>query len=102
MLAPDLADANIQRRVAMLRGGGAQVTAAGFRREPQLVETVAGCPAVDFGQTANARFLKRLIAVVQKLIILRRYKALFTDADVIIARNLDMLLIAACGRALGK
>jgi succinoglycan biosynthesis protein ExoL len=97
VLAQDLADAAIQRRVAMLCGGGAQVTAAGFRRVPQLVETVAGCPAFDFGQTANARFLKRLIAVVQKLIILRRYQALFTDADVIIARNLDMLVIGACG-----
>jgi succinoglycan biosynthesis protein ExoL len=102
VLAQDLADAAIQRRVAMLCAGGAQVTAAGFRRAPQSVENVAGCPAVDFGQTSNARFLKRIISVAQKLINLRRYQALFTDADVIIARNLDMLVIATCGRSLCK
>src|SRR5262249_21938884 len=35
VLAQDLADAAIHRRVAMLCAGGAQVTAAGFRRVPQ-------------------------------------------------------------------
>jgi succinoglycan biosynthesis protein ExoL len=84
----------------MLCAGGAQVTVAGFRRAPQSIENVAGCRTVDFGQTAHARFLKRIIVVVQKLISLRRYKALFTDADVIIARNLDMLLIGTRGRSL--
>lgn len=102
VLAQDLADAAIQRRVAMLSAGGAQVIAAGFRRAPQSIEKVAGCPAVDFGQTLNARFLKRIISVAQKLISLRRYQTLFIDADVIIARNLDMLLIATCGRSLCK
>jgi succinoglycan biosynthesis protein ExoL len=102
VLAQDLADAAIQRRAAMLCAGGAQVTAAGFRRAPQAVENVAGCPAIDFGQTLNARFLKRIISVAQKLVSLRRYQAVFTDADVIIARNLDMLVIATCGRSLCK
>jgi len=98
VLAQDLADAAIHRRVAMLRAGGAQVTAAGFRRVPQPIESVAGCAALDFGQTLNAKLLKRIISVAQKLISLRRYQALFTDTDVIIARNLDMLVIATCGR----
>jgi succinoglycan biosynthesis protein ExoL len=102
VLAQDLADVNIQRRTEMLCAGGAQVTVAGFRRVPQSVENVAGCRTLDFGQTSNARFFQRIIAVAQKLISLRRYKALFTDADVIIARNLDMLLIATCGRTLCK
>jgi len=102
VLAQDLADAAIHRRVAMLCAGGAQVTAAGFRRVPQAVETVAECPAVDFGQTLNARFLRRIISVAQKLISLRHYQTLFTDTDVIIARNIDMLVIATCGRSLCK
>ena len=102
VLAQDLADAAIQRRIAMLCAGDAQVTAAGFRRTPQSVENVAGCRAVDFGQTFDARFLQRIIAVVQKLISLRRYRTLFTDADVIIARNLDMLVIGTRGRSLCK
>jgi len=100
LLAQDLADAAIRRRIAMLCAGDAQVTVAGFRRAPQSVENVAGCRAVDFGQTSNARFLNRIIAVTQKVISLRRYKALFTDADIIIARNLDMLVIGTCGRSL--
>jgi succinoglycan biosynthesis protein ExoL len=102
VLAQDLADVNIQRRIAMLCAGGAQVTLAGFRRVPQPVENVAGCRTLDFGQTSDARFFQRIIAVAQKLISLPRYKALFTDAEVIIARNLDMLLIATCGRTLCK
>jgi succinoglycan biosynthesis protein ExoL len=100
VLAQDLADVNIQRRIAMLCAGGAHVTVAGFRRVPHSVENVSGCRTVDFGRTAHARFLQRIIAVVQKLISLRRHKALFADADVIIARNLDMLVIGTRGRSL--
>ena len=97
VLAQDLADAAIHRRVAMLCAGGAQVTTAGFRRVPQSIESVAGCTAIDFGQTLNAKLLKRIISVAQKLINIRRYRSLFTEADVIIARNLDMLLIGTYG-----
>ena len=102
VFAQDLADAAIQRRVAMLCAGGAQVTVAGFRRVPQPIQSVAGCAVVDFGQTSNAKLLRRIISVAQKLVSLRRYQTLFTDPDVIIARNLDMLLIAACGRSQRK
>jgi hypothetical protein len=100
LLAQDLCDAAIWRRVAMLCAGGAKVTVAGFRRTPQPVLKVGGCRTVDFGQTFNGNFCQRIGAVFPKVMSLRRYKTLFTDADLIIARNLDMLAIGARGRSL--
>jgi succinoglycan biosynthesis protein ExoL len=102
LLAHDLSDAAIERRIAMLRVAAAQVTVAGFRRTSQPVENVAGCRTVDFGQTFNAGFLQRIGAVLQTVIGLHRYEALFADADLIIARNLEMLAIGARGRTLCK
>ena len=102
VLAQDLACANIQRRIEMLCAGGARVKVAGFRRTPKPVGTVAGCRAVDFGQTFDARFSQRIGAVLRTVIGLRRYEALFADVDLVVARNLEMVAIGARGRGFCK
>ena len=81
-----------------LCAGDAQVKVAGFRRTPKPVGTVAGCRAVDFGQTFDARFSQRIGAVLRTVIGLRRYEALFADVDLVVARNLEMVAIGARGR----
>lgn len=97
-LAFDLSDAAVHKRTRMLLNGGANVTLAGFRRIATPVAAIHGCPTIDFGQTYNGRFVQRLLAVLWIVGNLRRYRGLFTAADVIIARNLEMLAIGVCGR----
>jgi len=98
LLAHDLSDAAIQRRIAMLRAGGASVTAAGFRRTSEPIVTIDGSAAIDFGRTHNAGFLQRIAVVIGTILFLNKHRALFADADIIIARNLEMLAIGARGR----
>lgn len=102
VLAHDLADDSVHKRVAMLDAGGGAVTVAGFRRTPEPVVDVAGHAAVDLGRTRDAAFGQRISAVVRAMLHRRRYRALFENADVIVARNLEMLAIAVAGQRIAK
>ncbi|MBY0406858.1 MAG: glycosyl transferase family 1, partial [Rickettsiales bacterium] len=94
-LVHDVSDPAVSRRIAMLKEGGASVTLAGFRRTPQALPNVT-----DFGQTFNGGFAQRILAVLQTVGSLHRHRALFAGADVILARNLEMLAIGVRGRSL--
>jgi succinoglycan biosynthesis protein ExoL len=100
VLAHDLTDATVHKRVAMLREGGAKVVVAGFRRAPDPVQNVGGCPATNLGQTHNGRFAQRIWSVFREAIFLPRHRELFANADVILARNLEMLALGVRGRNL--
>jgi hypothetical protein len=102
LLAHDLSDAAIKRRIEMLRAGGALITVAGFRRGDEPIHNIAGSRAIDFGRTYNVRFVQRCLSVLRESFLLARHKSLFTDADIIIARNLEMLAIGVRGRSLCK
>lgn len=97
-LVHDLCDPSVARRIAMLRDGGAQVVVAGFRRDAEPVNNVTGCMAVDFGQTFNGKFAQRMWSVTQEMRAIKDQQALYAGADIIIARNLEMLAIAVKGR----
>jgi succinoglycan biosynthesis protein ExoL len=99
-LVHDLADPAVNKRATMLRDGGALVTIAGFRRTPDPIADVAGCTAINLGQTYNGGFIQRVLSVVREVILLSKHRKLFTDADIVIARNLEMLAIAVRGRSL--
>lgn len=93
-LVHDLSDPAVLKRVAMLKEGGAHVTVAGFRRSELLIEEVGGCPAIDLGQTYNGNFLQRIKLVLRHCLRPARLKRHAQVADVIIARNLEMLALA--------
>jgi succinoglycan biosynthesis protein ExoL len=93
-LAHDLSDAAVHKRVSMLRDGGAILTVAGFRRTPRPVENVAGYTPVDLGQTHNGRLAQRAWTVLHHMLFPSRHAA-FREAEIVIARNLEMLAIAA-------
>jgi succinoglycan biosynthesis protein ExoL len=92
--ANDLADAAVARRVQMLQMGGASVTVIGFRRTEQPIRQVAGADAVDLGQTFDARFLHRAAKVLHRSLQARRWKAMVAQSDVLLARNLEMAVLA--------
>jgi hypothetical protein len=99
----DLGDATVLRRVRMLHAGGARVTVVGFRRREQPVSDLDGARTIDLGLTRDGRLLHRVWAVLRTLAGFGRVQAAVRDADVIMARNLEMLVlgIRACqGRAL--
>lgn len=97
-LVPSLSDAAAAQRVRMLRAGGAEVKLIGFRRSAAPVSEVEGVPAVDLGQTFEQRFFDRTIKVLDRSFKAWRLAALMRDADVVMARNLEMWTIAAAGR----
>ncbi len=100
-LVHDTADKSVHRRVRMLTLGGASVHLAGFRRgtgaQPVVADAVA---TVDLGVTADARLLSRVGSVAKTIVDIRLLKETVRDADVIVARNLEMLAIASRARAL--
>jgi succinoglycan biosynthesis protein ExoL len=96
--AHDLADPAIHRRARMLLAGGAVVTPIGFHRTRRPPETVADIPPVALGHTMDGRLAKRAASVLLAIVGLRRVAQQVFSADVIMARNLEMLAIAAQAR----
>lgn len=88
-LAHDLDDPSIWRRVTMLERGGAQVAVAGFRRGEGPLHRRAEI----LGRTHNGRMGQRALAVLRAAPRMRRLAG--TLPDVVIARNLEMLVLGA-------
>jgi succinoglycan biosynthesis protein ExoL len=93
----DLTHPDLPRRLAMLRQGGAAVTMLGFRRGPAL-EVGEPQTVIDLGKTMDGRLAQRVWAVVQALPQLRRWADEIASCQVIMARNLEMLFLAAHAR----
>ncbi len=98
--AHDLSDAAVARRVLMLQAGGAEVTLIGFRRGAEPVERVAGVTPIDLGRTRDARLITRIGSVLGALARAPVWSRRLAGADAILARNLEMLVLACVARAL--
>ncbi|WP_159982330.1 MULTISPECIES: glycosyltransferase [unclassified Novosphingobium] len=106
-LVHDLDDAAVRRRVDLLAGEGFVVGLGGFRRHPEEVtgatgayppsfsaHTTSGCGVLDLGQTMDARLGQRLVAVTKRMLSPGTMRDLCAGAPVIVARNLEMLVLA--------
>ena len=94
-LAHDLADAAIRRRVLLLKHGGARVTVAGFQRADNVLAGDTDVETISLGRTADGRFTQRVGAVLSAAISLKAKLSGIPAPDVIVARNLEMLALAA-------
>ena len=94
----DLGDAAVARRVAMLQSGGMRVTLVGFHRHDTPPATLGGAVVIDLGKTRDGRMAHRIMAVLKTLVRLGRVRDATRSCDAIMARNLEMLVIAACIR----
>jgi succinoglycan biosynthesis protein ExoL len=90
----DLNDAAVARRVSMFEAGGARIRVAGFRRRA-IPQHVAGASATDLGLTADAKLGQRALSVLRVAAMPRVPREFARDADVLVARNLESLIIAA-------
>jgi hypothetical protein len=97
-IAHDLTDAAVGKRVVMLRAGGAEVALAGFRRQERPVTSLAGLTVVDLGQTFDGRLAHRAIKGLRLAVDPAALSDCVRGADVVMARNLEMLLVAAEAR----
>jgi succinoglycan biosynthesis protein ExoL len=96
----DLTDPTFHRRMQMLIAGGATVTPIGFRRSTAKLHSVQGLPAVDLGKTMDGQLARRMFSIVGTLARIKRFEKYVRGSDVILARNLEMLVIAARARRL--
>jgi hypothetical protein len=94
----DLDDPAVSRRVRMLSVGGGTAKLVGFHRSAKPIASVDGVQAVDLGRTEPAKLLWRTLSVAKVAINLNAAGDALRDADVIIARNLEMLLLAVRAR----
>lgn len=90
----DLADPAVRRRVLMLQAGGALVTLAGFRRDDNALAAIDGIEPIELGRTRDAQFAQRVAAVTRSAVKLRGALQSVARPDVIIGRNLEMLVLA--------
>ncbi|MGH6955827.1 MAG: glycosyl transferase family 1 [Caulobacteraceae bacterium] len=96
----DLADANVAKRVRMLRQSGAEVGLAGFRRGPSAPRRVIGAPAVDLGRTRDGRLKARALRVALQVLRAPFMAEPIRGSQVVVARSLEMLTIAWVARSL--
>jgi succinoglycan biosynthesis protein ExoL len=98
--AHDLADPAIHRRVRMLIQGGANLTTMGFRRSAEPVTVIHGTPVIDLGRTADGMLAKRALTVAQAFSKLKVLAEHLREADVVLCRNLEMLVLASRAHSL--
>lgn len=97
-LVHDLTDPAVARRVAMLRRGGAELDLLGFRRSAEAPDSVAGLKVKDLGRTQDGRFLARILSIIRARATVGDWGRVFSDGDTVLARNLEMLYLAAAAR----
>jgi hypothetical protein len=97
-LAWDLCDAATVRRAEMLRTGGAELAIAGFRRRDTAPSQVAGISPLDLGRTFDGRLAHRAALVALRCARAGALRAAVQGADIVLARNLEMLAIGAVAR----
>ena len=94
----DLDDPAVARRVRMLLAGWGRVELTGFHRGRHPVSSVNGIPATGLGRTEPAKLLSRALSVAKTAFRLKAVAGAVQRANVIIARNLEMLTLAVCAR----
>jgi succinoglycan biosynthesis protein ExoL len=96
----DLADPAVHRRVRMLMQGQGIVTTIGFRRSAKPVTVIQGTEAVDLGRTVDGMLAKRALTIAQNFGNLSALAERLSGANVILSRNLEMLVLASRARKL--
>lgn len=94
-LVHNLNDSAVNRRVGMLRAGGAEVSVVGFWRGEQAPGAIAGATVLALSETHDSNLAQRATMVARYAVAPGTIRAAAADADVVVARNLEMLVLAA-------
>lgn len=94
----DLGDPAVARRLSMLRPFLASAVVIGFHRAGEAPAQVEGWPAVALGRTADGQLGRRALSVLQAHATIGRLRAHIVGATVVMARQLEMLVLAGTAR----
>ncbi|WP_317850394.1 glycosyltransferase [Roseovarius aestuarii] len=83
-----------------LRALGHDVRSAAFRRSNMNTDFEPDWPNIELGSIENERFFRRSFGMLRGLVRVMRHSESWRDADVIIARNFDLLAIGWSARLL--
>lgn len=97
-LVHDLSDHAVARRIKMFLEIECRVSILGFSREEKEICTIEGLEPYNLGITKNAHLTRRIVSVFIACCQMGRWKNLFKESDFIVARNLEMLLLAFWGK----
>lgn len=98
VFAFDLTEASQIRRIASLRRLGHDVRTVSFRRGNMNTDFLPDWPNLDLGHMPNQRFAERLVRLCLALPRLLRAGPIVDGADVVIARNFDLLALGWLAR----
>ena len=87
----ELSDAAVRRRIRMIEAGGGAVTLLGFHRERG--DAPVPEDGLVLGRTQNQKLFSRIFSILGAIPHAMRARAAWCDADVILARNLEMLVL---------
>lgn len=90
----DLNDPAVAKRVAMLRAGGIDVTLTGFWRGA-VPQRVSGGEVFPLARTFDSRLIHRALTTLCHASAAGELAKRFHDAEIFLARNLEMLTIAS-------
>jgi hypothetical protein len=82
----------------MLSAAGAEVQVLGFRRDDEIIEEIQDAGIVDLGRTYDNKLVHRALMVLRKLLHPKSWGQGVRDVDVLLARNLETLALAARAR----
>jgi hypothetical protein len=87
----------------MLRAEPTALVVFGFRRSQSAVAAIDGIVPTDLGQTRDRQLARRAGSVLKALATLFRHRRALQDATVVVARQLEMLVIASlAGRCFAR
>lgn len=94
----DVAEASQIRRIRALTALGHQVHSFTMRRLNMNTDFRPDWPDTPLFQTTNGALMTRAAVVAVSILTMTRHRARLREADLILARNLDMLAIALAAR----
>lgn len=100
-LAHDVYDKGVERRAEIFHAGGSEVVTVGFRRQDPPRALIAGKRPHDLGRTKDAALLSRALASLRQALCAPLWAAPLRTADVVVAKTLEMLVVAFAARYLG-
>ncbi len=98
----DSNESTIRKRVCALQRNGADVTGFMFDRRREMALPAPDWNNINLGVTEDGHHGRRLFSLMQAIVILWCHRAVIRQADILYARNIDMLALAWLGRLLAR
>lgn len=97
----DASHTSVRRRFRQLQDAGCAVVGLTFRRKRYNQAYQPEWDNIHLGNLQDGHYARRLLVMMNSFLIMVRARSQLRDAEMIIARNLDLLLLALAGRFIG-